>query len=166
MTIQVLIDILLRINTLNMTLLDLCEQMKQAALVNDIQEMSKVQHHMSKIIKQIDGEEALRNDTAQQLLREKGIKSHLNLNITELSRLVFNLDDRQALLDAQRELTKTLLAVQEVNRMNHQLVEQSLEFIGCSLDFMIGGDLDEPTYCHPALQSSKGKNRSMFVSRV
>lgn len=54
---------------------------------------------MSRHIEQLDER---RLQAAYEFLQERGIKSKLNLNITELSRLVFDVEDKQRLLHIQK----------------------------------------------------------------
>lgn len=117
-------------------------------------------------MKQITSLEEERVAACQAFLREKGIKSALNLNITELARLVFDPEKKAALQQAQSALSMTLEKLKRVNDLNQQLLAQSLTFIDYSLNLFGGGPEYEATYQHPSGNSNTGPITGLFDARA
>lgn len=152
-TVRSLIETLERLNDLHVDMLEIGERKKQAIIRNDIDELTKTMQQESKKLKQITEAEAQRQEAVYAFLREKGIKSNLNLTITELLRLVFHPDEKKALTEAQQSLGDTLQRMKRLNAHNQELIEQSLSFVTFSLDVMIGGPEDEAVYHNPTGQA-------------
>lgn len=99
-------------------------------------------------------------------MREKGIRSQLQLTVTEMTRLVFNPDEKTELLDVQRQLMDRLTELKELNQINRELIEQSLAFIDYSLNLLVSRPEDDMLYQNPNQPSTAGKSRSMFDTRA
>lgn len=99
-------------------------------------------------------------------MREKGIRSQLQLTVTEMTRLVFNPDEKTELLDVQRQLMDRLTELKELNQINRELIEQSLAFIDYSLNLLVSRPEDDMLYQNPNQPSTAGKVRSMFDTRA
>ncbi|AIQ14819.1 flagellar protein FlgN [Paenibacillus durus] len=147
MALQNLIDSLESLNELGEKLLQLSEHKKQAILSNDFDELTRTTMGESVLLKAINKQEAVRQEMAHAFMREKGIKSHLDLTISEISRLVFEPEEKARLLNAQKMLVSTLRELKRANDLNQNLVSQSLSFIDFSLNLLIGEE--ESTYTRP-----------------
>lgn len=106
---------------------------------------------MSKLIDQLEEQ---RISSAYKFLQGRGIKSKLNLTISELSRLVFDLQDKQRLLSIQARLSETLNELKQLNELNRQLIEQALSYIDFSVETMSYYEEFETTYHRPDEKNS------------
>ncbi|MUG23688.1 flagellar protein FlgN [Paenibacillus macerans] len=165
MAIQQLIDVLASLDDLHRNMLEVGEVKKSALVRNDIEKLIQVMNQESKILKQIEQREAERIEACQAILLEKGIKSRLNLTVTELTRLVFDTEEKQKLQQVQSSLSQTLEQLKRLNELNQKLIEQSLTFIDYSLG-LFGGETQEATYQHPSDKSVGAQRSGLFDTRA
>lgn len=118
---------------------------------------------MSRHIEQLDER---RLQAAYEFLQERGIKSKLNLNITELSRLVFDVEDKQRLLHIQKNLADTLEELKNLNELNQQLIQQALSYIDFSIESMSYYAESEAVYQRPADKSTSSVRAGLFDTRA
>lgn len=155
MPLERLIDVLEQLDQKHLILLELAKSKKKIVMENDINSLVQHLKQESKLLKQVEELEEARIEVSYELLRERGIKSQLNLTITELARLVFDPEDKNKLLSVQSRLSHTLSELKEVNAINQKLIEQSLVFIDYSLDLLVGRPNQEMTYMHPDQKSNQ-----------
>lgn len=155
MPLERLIDVLEQLDQKHLILLELAKSKKKIVMENDINSLVQHLKQESRLLKQVEELEEARMEVSYELLRERGIKSQLNLTITELARLVFDPEDKNKLLSVQSRLSHTLSELKEVNAINQKLIEQSLVFIDYSLDLLVGRPNQEMTYMHPDQKSNQ-----------
>ena len=160
-----LLEILEQMEAAHKRMLELGEQKKTAIMKNDVDQVIVINNQESKIVKTIGLLDQEREAAAYALMQEKGIKSKLNLNLSELARLVFDIEDKARLLDVQSRLADTLRKLKSLNEINQQLTEQSLTFINLSLELMVGTPTDSYTYTHPANGTGTYGKPSYFNAR-
>lgn len=146
-------------------MLELGERKKTAIMKNDLDSVIAINTQESKLVKSIGALEQERSDAAFALMQEKGIKSKLNLTLSELARLVFDVEDKARLLGVQSRLAALLQKLKTLNELNQQLTEQSLTFINLSIDLMVGTPADSYTYTHPASAATGYRNPGFFNAR-
>jgi glycine betaine/choline ABC-type transport system substrate-binding protein len=139
---------------------------KEAIIKDDINSLIQIMNQESRMMKRIAALEEERIAACQAFLREKGIKSSLNLNITELSRLVFDPEEKQSLLQTQASLSKTLNELKLINDLNQKLIEQSLNFINYSVDLLGASPMQEITYAPPTHKPTGSKASGFFDTRA
>ncbi|RCX19084.1 FlgN protein [Fontibacillus phaseoli] len=166
MEVQVLIDGLLKMDGLHANLLEMMEQKKQAILNRNYEELMSTLSLESKMVKAIEECEKELLGVAQEFLYSKGIKSQLELTISEILRLVFDPEEKRILDEARKKLGNRLIELKQVNELNQELITQSLSFIDFSLNLMIGGEDDGPIYSPPTSQDRKPTHRSIFDTRA
>ena len=166
MSVQPLINLLEQLDQVHMNMLDLADHKKKAIVDNQVDSLIQLMNQETKGMKQIEQLEQQRVSAVHQFLQESGIKSQLNLNLTELSRLVFDIEDRKKLLHIQNQLSNTLARLKVANDLNQKLIEQSLSFIDFSLDIMVGRPNQDVTYQHPSERSSVMGRPGLFDSRA
>ncbi|WP_334072160.1 flagellar protein FlgN [Paenibacillus sp. A14] len=166
MEVQKLIDGLNRMDELHVNLLEIMEQKKQSILNRNYEELVGTLSRESKMVKTIEECEQALLTSAQEFLHSKGIKSRLELTISEILRLVFDPEEKRALEEARVRLGKRLVELKQVNALNQELITQSLSFIDFSLNLMIVGEDDGATYSPPQGQDRKPAMRSMFDTRA
>ena len=166
MEVQKLIDGLTQMDELHVKLLEIMEQKKQSILNRNYEELVGTLSRESKLVKVIEESEKELLVAAQGFLQSKGIKSRLELTISEILRLVFDPEEKRALDEARVRLGKRLVELKHANALNQDLITQSLSFIDFSLNLMIGGEDDGATYSPPQGQDRKPATRSMFDTRA
>ncbi|WP_433944328.1 flagellar protein FlgN [Paenibacillus sp. SN-8-1] len=166
MAVQALIDSLGQLEDAHLTMLEWAEKKRDAIMKNNVEELIGILNQESRIVKQIEKLEDVRMTACYAFLQERGVKSQLNLTITELSRLVFDPEEKKALLDMQKKLSNTLYRLKELNDLNQKLIEQSLTFLDYSLDLLVGEPEQAATYQHPADKSGGSGRPGLFDTRA
>lgn len=166
MSTQQILNSLLTLDQLHQDMISVGEMKRTAIIKNDIDKLIEVMNAESRIVKQIEKAESERITACQLFLQDKGIKSQLDLSITELSRLVFDPEEKKSLLEVQGSLSHTLEQLKKLNDLNQKLIEQSLLFIDYSLDLLGGRDTQEATYHHPADKSGGVQRSGLFDTRA
>ncbi|KKO54963.1 flagellar protein FlgN [Paenibacillus sp. DMB20] len=167
MGVQVLIDSLERLEAVYTEMLALADFKKQAIMDNDVDEIIKLLNRESKGMKTIEQLERKRADAAYAFLQGHGVKSQLELTVTELSRLVFDPEEKKRLLDVQSRLSSILQQLKQKNDLNQHLIQQSLEFIDFSLDMLTGKSLqEEAIYHHPSDRGGSTGRPGLFDTRA
>ncbi|GIP51598.1 flagellar protein FlgN [Paenibacillus vini] len=166
MAIQQLIDSLNELNEAHLSMLKWGESKKEAIMANDIETLISIMNQESKLMKQISALEEKRLAACQAFLQEKGIKSMLQLNITELTRLVFDPAEKEALKNMQSALSWTLHELKRLNDLNQKLIEQSLAFVNYSVELLGAPPEQEATYKPPTDKPSGFKGPGYFDARA
>lgn len=165
MALNTLIELLERLDEVHNTMLDLAADKKQAIMDNNVDVLIDILNRESKLTKLIGQLEEQRILAAYTVLQGVGIRSNLNLNLTELSRLIFDPEDKARLLHIQQKLSGTLHHLKEANELNQKLIEQSLTFIDYSLDLLVGRPNQEITYHHPSDKGNSVARPGIFDAR-
>lgn len=166
MSIQLLINSLDQLDEAHQDMLKWGQLKKDAVMKNEVDILIKVMNQESRVMKKIAQLEEERLSACYAFLQEKGIKSMLNLTVTELVRLVFDPEEKTLLLEAQARLSSTLEQLKELNVLNQKLIEQSLSFIDYSLELLGGGNEQEATYQHPTDKSGGVQRSGLFDTRA
>lgn len=167
MTVQALIDSMQRLETVYNDMLALAASKKRAIMENNVDTIVQLLNRESKGMKVIEQLERDRTEAAYTFLQSRGVKSQLELTLTELARLVFDPEEKAKLLDVQSRLSRTLHELKEKNDLNQQLLQQSLDFIDFSLDMLTGkSSQDEVTYHHPSDKGGSTGRPGLFDTRA
>ncbi|NEU62434.1 MULTISPECIES: flagellar protein FlgN [unclassified Paenibacillus] len=165
MAIESIIDVLEQLEAAHVEMLELGERKKEAVVANKVDILISLINQESKLLKRIELIEQQRFLAVHQFLEGRGIKSKLNLTISELTRLVFDTAEKKRLLQAQTSLTDVLQKVKYLNESNQQLIKQSLSYIDFFIETMSFHAESEATYQNP-LEKSYGIARSgLFDTR-
>lgn len=155
------------LNELHQHLVDAAKEKHEAILKNDMQHLTQIMNKETRLLKQVNESEIARVDAANVFLTEKGIRSQLKLTITEMTRLVFDQEEKQHLLDSQRRLLDTLLTLKNLNNTNKEMIDQSLSFIDYSLNLIVSRPEDDMLYQNPNQQHvTRSLNRNFFDART
>lgn len=165
MALTTLLELLERLDEAHIQMLDLAASKKQSIMDNKVDALIEILNRESKFMKLIGQLEEQRGQAAYAFLQGVGIRSNLQLNLSELSRLVFDPEDKSRLLHIQQKLSGTLQQLKAANELNQKLIEQSLTFIDYSLDLLVGRPNQEITYHHPSDKGSSAKRPGLFDAR-
>ncbi|MCP1137446.1 flagellar protein FlgN [Paenibacillus polysaccharolyticus] len=142
-------------------------QVKREVIVkNDVDQLIAIMNKESKFMKQQEPLDTERLHAVHELLQERGIKSMLNLNVTEISKLIFDPADKQRLFEVQKKLAGTLQELKDINQLNQKLIEQSLMFIDLSMDMFASRPEQDATYQHPADKQGNPGRIGLFDTRA
>lgn len=166
MSLNKIIEMMDRLDLSHREMLELGELKKQVLIRNDVNELMAVMKLEAKLAKRIEVQENERIEAVNAFLRERGIKSQLRLNVTELARLVFDPEDKSRLLEARARLAETLKSLKRLNSTNKQLIEQALSYTEYAIDLFSYKDDDDPVYQSPAKQSTKTSRPGLFDARA
>ncbi len=144
------------------------ENQKKEALVHDLaDELVKLLHKQTKLVRKISGLEQDRQQVVEQWLSQKGIPNG-RMMLANLIKLVPHHKEKESLRRLGGELQDLVEKIREINQFNQQLIEQSLSLI----DFTLRLVTDEPerymTYGRgetPVKPSSAGV-RSFFDTKA
>lgn len=164
MGIQALIDTLEEMNEQHSTMLELGKRKKKAIIVNNIDELTAIMCRENRFVEVIKEFEVKREQVIREFLFEKGIKSDLKLSITELTRLVFNPNDKVRLQESQKKLANTLIELKRVNQLNQDLIKQAISFVEYSMNLMLPDEQDV-IYQNP-MNAYSMKRQSFFNTRA
>ncbi|WP_379138059.1 flagellar protein FlgN [Paenibacillus sp. sgz500958] len=165
MALTELIQSLERLDEAHLQMLELADFKKTIIKDNKVEGLVEILNRESKLMKLTGQLEEQRQQATYKFLQEAGIRSDLKLNLTELSRLVFNPEDKSRLLHIQRKLSSTLKRLKEANELNQKLIEQSLVFIDYSLDLLVGRPNQDITYQHPSDKGGPVNRTGLFDAR-
>jgi flagellar biosynthesis/type III secretory pathway chaperone len=166
LSIQEVIRSLESLNDTHETLLELGEQKKQVLIRNQVNELTQITNQESKLMKQVTEQEQQWLGNTSKFLEEKGYKPNAAMTMSELVKLVFKAEEKQALLDVQHKLMQTIEKLKEMNALNQQMIEQSLSYIDYTLDLMTGAPDQDMFYQKPSQQTQKSKGKGFFDTKA
>ncbi|WP_434749186.1 flagellar protein FlgN [Paenibacillus amylolyticus] len=161
-----LIAVLEQMEQSHRDMLALCQVKREVIVKNDVDQLIAIMNKESKFMKQQEPLDTERLHAVHELLQERGIKSMLNLNITEISKLIFDPADKQRLFEVQKKLAGTLQELKDINQLNQKLIEQSLMFIDLSMDMFASRPEQDATYQHPADKQGNPGRIGLFDTRA
>ncbi|MGG4554833.1 flagellar protein FlgN [Paenibacillus humicus] len=155
MSIHQVISTLKELNDIHVNLIEIGREKQRAIIENDSAVLTTLMTKENRLLKQMNDAETRRGEAVSSFLTEKGIRSQLNLTVSELVRLVFDQDEKRGLLEARDLLLDNALVLKKQNEHTKELLEQSLHFIDFSLNLILGVDEDliysKPTGNQPLL---------------
>ncbi|OXM86366.1 flagellar protein FlgN [Paenibacillus rigui] len=166
MAFQALTQTMTALTDVHMTLLELAEQKKQVLIRNDVEQLMQIVSKENKLVKQIGELDLQRIEAIGQFMIEKGYKPNPKVTVSDLTKIIFNVDDKKTLVGLQRQLLAAIRKLKEVNQVNQQLIMQSLQFIEYSIDIIAGPPEDEVVYQHPQHASYGAKRSGLFDTRA
>lgn len=161
MAIQEIVEIMQDMTGLHQQLLELAAQKKDAIIHNQVDQLNGLVNKESKLVKRISELEEKRVFEADRYLVGKGYRPNPAITVSDLTRIIVKAGEKQALIEAQAQLLEMLESLKEANKLNQQLVKQSLTYIDYSLNLLIGAE-DEAVYHNPHQQSHGFSKRSGF----
>ncbi|UUZ91220.1 flagellar protein FlgN [Paenibacillus sp. P25] len=158
MSFEALLHTMAALNDVHNTLLELAEQKKHVLIHNQVEHLTQIVTKENKLLKQIGALDQRRVEAIGAFMMEKGYKPNPRVTVSDLTKIIFNVEDKKALVDKQKQSLATIRKLREINQINQQLIEQSLAYINYSLDLMTGPSEDDVIYQNP-LQTSYGTKR-------
>lgn len=161
MAIQEIVEIMQDMTGLHQQLLELAAQKKDAIIHNQVDQLNGLVNKESRIGKRISELEEQRTFETDRYLVGKGYRPNPAITVSDLTRIIVKAGEKQALIEAQAQLLEVLEDLKEANKLNQELVKQSLAYIDYSLNLLIGAE-DEAVYHNPHQQPHGLSKRSGF----
>jgi flagellar biosynthesis/type III secretory pathway chaperone len=166
MAFQTLIQTMTALNGIHDTLSELAEEKKQVLIHNQVERLTQIVSRENKLIKQISDLDQQRKEAMGQFLMDRGYKPNPKVTVSDLTKIIFNMEEKTALINLQKQLLATIRRLRDMNQLNQQLIEHSLSFIDYSLDIIVGPPEDDVFY-HKPQQSNQGNKRlGIFDTRA
>lgn len=162
MSIREVIGRLEQMNGIHAQLLELGLDKKQVLIDNRVDELAIIMNRESKLLKQVADHERHWIQAMADFLLEKGYKPNPSITISEITRLIFNTEDKKALVQAQQQLLDTIEQLKGVNALNQQLIVNSLAFIDYSIDLLTDNSTGDSIYQNPAKPRAGNMKRNGF----
>ncbi|GAA4873891.1 hypothetical protein GCM10023310_61920 [Paenibacillus vulneris] len=166
MAFEALIQIMTALNDVHENLLELAERKKQVLIQNDVEQLMQIVSKENKLVKQIGELDQQRVEAIGQFMIEKGYKPNPKVTVSDLTKIIFNVEDKKALLGMQKQLLGNIHKLKELNQLNQQLIEHSLAFLEYSLDLIAGPPEDEYTYKNPQMNTYGSKRAGLFDTKA
>ncbi|WP_438348843.1 flagellar protein FlgN [Paenibacillus sp. FA6] len=166
MALERLISILENLDVEHQKLIESGELKKHAIIANEMEQIISLLNKESKIVKRIEELEEERSTSANLFLKEKGIKSNLALNLKELSRLVFEPEDKARFQKVQLHLNETLNKLKVLNDINQQLIQQAISYVDFSIELLKIYPEQEAFYQHPSDKTHGLSRPGVFDTRA
>nr|WP_272595607.1 flagellar protein FlgN [Paenibacillus apiarius] len=161
-----LIDVLNRMETVYQQLESIGEAKTRVIIQNDIKELVRMSNQESKWLKGLSALEEEREGVVHAFLQSKGIKSKLQLSLTEIMKLVFDAQERTEIMAVQERIAATLQRLKQVNDHNQTLIEQSLHFVEYQLNLFIDYSEQDMLYHRPEQSASSYSRPGMLDTRA
>lgn len=165
MSIQPLITIIEKLLEAHETLLELSNEKIKIIVTNDIDRLNLIVNKESKLVRHIGELDQQRFQEISKYLISRGYNPNPQITVSDLIRLIFKAEEKQALLNAHNLLMAQLENLRQVNKSNKQLIQQSLSFIDYSIDLVMGPSEEDVVYRNPSQQKSD-KRLGMFDRRA
>jgi flagellar biosynthesis/type III secretory pathway chaperone len=156
-----------------MTIIDILT--KQLSLHKSLHDLSRTK---TEVVKKGDGDRLLQlvKDEQKHLYAMKQLEDKRdkemrlisgNRDNPTLSELLPTLaaEERETLIQLRLKLTEEIKALKETNKLNEQLIEQSLQFVNLSLD-LLHPQLESFNYGRPEEEEVERRGRSIFDSKA
>ncbi|WP_284643212.1 flagellar protein FlgN [Paenibacillus silviterrae] len=166
MSFQALLETMSALNEIHNTLLELAEQKKHVLINNQVEQLTQIVTKENKLLKQIGELDERRVEVIGEFLMEKGYKPNPRVTVGDLTKIIFNVEEKKQLTDAQKQLMGTIRKLRDLNQLNQELIQHSLAFVNYSLDLIVGPPEDDVLYQNPQLQSNAPKRQGLFDTRA
>ncbi|WP_058300359.1 flagellar protein FlgN [Gorillibacterium timonense] len=166
MSIQALREEMEQLIHLHDGLLELSAAKTQVLVENNVEELNRIVHKEASLVRQVTECERRRMEAIDRFLISKGFHPTPAITVSEVIRLIFRMEDKQAVQHLQQGLADRLEKLKRLNEQNRQLIEQSLGYLNLSLDLVIGPPEDDTVYRNPHQQNAAGYRNRFYDNRV
>lgn len=163
---EAILNILDQLIEVHRTLLELSEQKKRAIIGDQVDQLMQLTQKETKLVKRIEELETERMRAIEAFMRSKNMYLTSAITISQLTRFVVILEDKQALMDRQHWLLALIEELKRANDLNRQLIQQSLAFINCSLDLLVGCDESDAVYRNPSQSVPSAARSTLFDTKA
>lgn len=164
--IQDIIRIMEELKVAHEDLLRLENQKKEALVHDSTDDLVRLLHEQTKLVRKISGLEEDRQQAVKDLLSQKGIANG-RMMLANLIKLVPQHKEKERLRKLGEELHDLVERLREINQFNQQLIEQSLTFIDLTLRLVTDEPEGYSTYGYgEAPEKPSSRMRNFFDSKA
>lgn len=163
MSIQPLLETMNTLQEAHEALLELAGVKTEVLVSNNIDELNLIVNRENKWVRAIAEANQQRIQFIGSYLISRGYNPNPKITVSDLIKVIFKAEEKQALMEAQQKLLVTIEKLKSSNVINQQLIEQSLAFVDYSLDLIIGPPDDDVVYKNP--NQTKSSNRQGLFDR-
>lgn len=139
---------------------------KEVLTKHDVEQLSVIVNRESKLVKRISGHDRLCMEASMMFVKKQGFFIKGSLTVKQLSGFVTDAKAKQELLALHNELTGSIQKVQDINRLNQQLIQQALEYVNFSLELFSGYSEQDVVYSNPKRNKSGTALRGSFDAKT
>lgn len=148
---------------LHRELLDASLRKTEILKEGDVDEMQKVFAVERKLLRKIEQAEQTRMEIVSHLTETLGLDEEPT--ITKILEHVTDETERNSLADVTIELTETITELKAQEKLNLELLNQSMQFVQMSLD-LLNPSLKNLNYSAKNQETKESSNRSIFDSKA
>lgn len=166
MAVKQLVECLDELQKLYGQLYEIGQQKKELLIQNRLDELTGIVNKESRLLKQFAERDNARARAVVALQKAKGHRANPYATLSQVAALLTNPEEQRELEEARRKLSETANALKELNALNQQLIQQSIDFIEYSLDLMVGPTEEEVVYRNPKSHHPAPKRTGGFDYRA
>ncbi|WP_028608244.1 flagellar protein FlgN [Paenibacillus harenae] len=166
MTVSKVIETMDSLTEMHKHLLQSGLEKKQAIISKDLDSLMRIMRLESKILKDITAMDMMRVAACRKLMLEKGVKNRINTTYRQLMGVVFVPEERIRLQEVHERLESVLKELKNLNDLNQDLLNQSLDFVHFSIDLLISPEDESYTYKHPSNQLRNSNRNGIYNSKA
>ncbi|MBP1992639.1 flagellar protein FlgN [Paenibacillus eucommiae] len=166
MSMQDLIQTMEMLREAHGSLLELAKEKTKVLVDNKVEQLNLIIQKENKLIKHIAVLDQQRIEVIGGYLIARGYNPNPRITISDLIRIIFKLEERQMLSEAQQRLLTVLEELRDLNDLNEKLIQQSLFYIDYSLDLFAGSPDDDAFYHHPKHTGQLSNQTGYFDRRA
>lgn len=166
MSIQPLLEIMNKLQEAHEALLELAQNKTPLLVSNDIDRLNMIVSKENKWLRLIAEANQQRVQCIGSYLISRGYNPNPNITISDLIKVIFKVEEKLALSQAQQKLVATIKLLKKENEINQQLIEQSLAFINYTIDLVLGAPEDDVVYQNPSHQTYGAKRAGLFDTKA
>ncbi len=96
MSLEALLQTMAELNDVHNTLLDLAERKKHVIIHNEVEQLMQIVNKENKLLKRIGELDQQRLEATGAFLMEKGYKPNPRVTVSDLTKIIFNMDEKKA----------------------------------------------------------------------
>jgi flagellar biosynthesis/type III secretory pathway chaperone len=147
-------------------LIDIGEQKKEALISNRVELLNEQVNKETRLIRHITALEKERLEASMNFLISRGYAPNPQVTLANLIQLVYKVTDKQALQEIHAELLEVTSRLKQLQQLNNDLLNHSMDYIEYSLNLMVGYMDDDATYSDPSKRNQQVKRPGFFDTKA
>jgi flagellar biosynthesis/type III secretory pathway chaperone len=164
-SIQAMLQTIYKLQEAHDALLDLANEKTRVLVRGEVDQLNQIVNKENKWIRAISEADQQRAQAVSEYLLARGYHPNPRISVSDLIKIIFKAEEKQALADAQKSLLTTIEKLRERNTLNQQMIQQSLAFVDYTLDLVLGPPDDEAVYQNP-MQQRNGNRPGVFDTKA
>lgn len=162
MAIAQLIEMTRQLTDQHKRLLELAEAKREVVIRDQIEELMKITAEENAIVREISKLELASRRSLAEAGESIGVKLSEEHSLSDLLQALPDGSERRLLAEERQKLVQTLVQLQEINELNRQLIQQSLDYINFNLDLLTDAPEQDLMYQNPTGEQQVKKRTGLF----